>query len=785
MISGFQSLSTINSGLILQQLEQDVTASNLAQPSLDSQGYLMNSLERVNPGSAPSLSFNGANGFMSIGNGVTVDSITRLRNSFLDNQIRQESSLVGYDEILANSTGSGVLNQINSIINASPTTTLNYALTQFQSAWQTLGANTNPALDLADGASVVSAGTAFAQMANSQYNQLQGLQITYNNNIQGTVNQINQLFQQLNSINVQLNSTQGSNQNTLLDARDYALDKLSRLMNFQVTFGNNGTASLFLNGISLVGPSGAAQLQANIPDPNNPALVNITLEPFNSSVPMETGGGIVPVAIPSIVDLTTQITGGNLGGYLQARNVILQSYKQQVNQATTAAMNFTNTLQSAGFASNGVTTGTLFFEGTGASNIVVNGVLTTNSGLVAESSVAFGAAGAVAYPGAPVTGNQQIAQMLGGGNYGASPIINPGLMNLMAQNFSASAKAIGIPNPYAALGLTGSASIDGVTISYVPTDTISSILQQINNNVSGVTAVYNSSSQQFFIFSPNPVNITDISGLNPFANSTAAGAGWTNLSNFMVGTSTLNNSFTPNQAIVQSGGAPMNSIASIVPGNGPNDSAFAVTPSTTGSFTVNGVAAPIQWNNTQSLNTIRLQINASTAGIASQALAPPNILFSPFFGGNSVQIFKMQSDQPMQITDISGNFTSVVGLNNNTETLGQLSNSILGQVNTELSSQQMATGQAQDSLNQLNTAQANIAGIYTGGSSPVTTASGIPTSSNSGVPLASIQQQATQAATTYNALLEIMQVIDNMYQNLINVVGGGTTSSNSNNTFQG
>lgn len=210
MISGFQSLNTINSGLILQQLEQDINASNLAQPSLDSQGYLMNSLETINTSTSPSISFMGANGLMAVGTGVTADSITRLRDSFLDSQIRQASSTVGYNEILANAAGNGVLNQINSIINSSASNNLNYTLTQFQSAWNALGTNAIPANDAADRAAVVSSGNAFAQMANSQFNQLQGLQTTYNNNIQKTVSQINLLLQQLNSINTQLNTTQGS-----------------------------------------------------------------------------------------------------------------------------------------------------------------------------------------------------------------------------------------------------------------------------------------------------------------------------------------------------------------------------------------------------------------------------------------------------------------------------------------------------------------------------------------------------------------------------------------------
>jgi len=803
MISGFQSLSSINSGLILQQLEQDITASNLAQPSLDSQGYLLNSLERVNTGTAPTVSFSGANGPISVGSGVAIDSITRLRDSFLDGQIRSESTTVGYNEILANTSGTGVLNQINSVINSSSTNTLNYALTQFQSAWQALGANIVPANDAADRAAVVSAGTSFAQMANSQYSQLQNLQLAYNGKIQDSVTQINQLFQQLNSINQQLNTTQGSNPSSLLDARDYALDRLSRLMNFQVIFGNNGTASLFLNGLMLVSSGGAGQLQSDIPDPNNPALADITLVPPANLNSMQTGGNsnTVPPVPSSTVDLTSMITGGNLGGELQARNVILQSYKQQVNQATTAVMNVVNTLQSAGFASDGVTTGTLFFEGTGASNITVNGVLGSNNGLVAESSVAFGAAGAAAYPGAPLVGNQQISQMLGGGVYAGSAIVNPGLMNLLIQNFAASNGPINPTaapppppvNPYAALDTTvtsipgvGSFSINGVTIAYNgATDSLATIIQEINTNVTGVTAVYNAASQQIFIFSSGQVVMQDVSGIKPFA-SVGGNIGWTKLINFMVGTSTLNNSFDPNMPDVFVGAgqlwSPMNSIVpapnppptippTYQPSYGPNVSAFAVTPSATGSVTINGKI--ITWNNTEAFNTVRNQIQAAT-GVAAQAVTYINTLLPTFFGGNAVQVYEMQSGNPIQVYDDSGNFTATVGMNNNNNTLGELSNEMLGQVNSDLTNQQLMSSQAQDSLNQLNTAQANIAGIQSG---TPTSSTGIPTSSSAGVPLAAIQQQATQAALTYNALLEVMSVIDNMYNSLIDIIGGTSTST--------
>src|ERR1039457_3446194 len=112
MINGFMSMDTITRGLELQQLEQAVFSSNLANPSLDANGYLINSLQRVNVGeSAPNI-FGNVNGLMAASTGPLPDSITRLRNSFLDTQIQQVSSVLGREEVLANS-GAGILNQIN------------------------------------------------------------------------------------------------------------------------------------------------------------------------------------------------------------------------------------------------------------------------------------------------------------------------------------------------------------------------------------------------------------------------------------------------------------------------------------------------------------------------------------------------------------------------------------------------------------------------------------------------------------------------------------------------
>lgn len=784
MINGFQSINTITSGLILQQLEQEVNASNVANPSVDPNGYLMNSLEAVNVGTGAPITFGSGNNLLQIGTGPFGSSITRLRNSFLDSQIQQESTVLGQAEVLANAQGSGILNQIQNILAGG--TTLNTALNNFAASWAALGSNANPSTDGADRATVVQTGIAFAQLANSQFNQLENLQASNGQQINNTVVQINGLLQQLASINNQLLSTQGSNPNTLLDARDYALDRLARLVNIQTNFAANGTVNVYLGGssVTLVDVSGAAIFQTNPMNTHYPDLVGITIQTPE--------GGFYGASAKGIqYDIENSITGGNLGGELQAQYVIL-NYQRQVDQIATSVINVTNNLHESGYAADGVTTGTAFFSGTGAVDISVDAQVGANSGLVA----------AAINPASPTNG--LVAKFLSN------------LPNILGNNFIESANVIGFPpsaiDPTQPIGLQpllagptgpGQFTVNGVTINWTNADSIDTILNKINTSVSNVYAVYNATTAQFFMYSNKPIQITNLSG-----NFTT----WANIANVLTSTIRMNNYESPNMPLIDAsentvalGGyplaAPLNStFQSLNPfqlNAGPNSIAFKVVPSPTGAFTINGNT--FVWNNTMSLAGpnpvpgpnpnppttppeppgIGGLINIPPAtytlnGITSPnphpgwnaATGSPQISFNFDPATQTVSILSQQngavSPQPIVINDLSGNFTVFTGLNGSLP-IGSMASGIVSQVSSDAASHQALESQASNSLTQLNNAQANIAGVST-------------SSGQAGVPIATIEQQAMQSLISYNAMLEVLQVIDNMYVDLVNMVGGSTSS---------
>jgi len=722
MINSFQPLNTITSGLILQQLEENIDANNISQPSVDSQGYLMNSLEQVNSESNPSITFTGANGLLSIGTGASAESVTRLRSSFLDNQIQQESSVVGYDSVLYGAGGTGVMGEINAILTGS--TTISSALSSFTTAWSGLASAAN-ATNVALQNTVVAAGVNLAQTINSQYTQLKNLQTTVTGQISQTVIQINQILQQLSSINKQILSSPGSNQNNLLDARDYALDKLSQLTNFQATFNSTGTVNVWVGDLSLVDVSGAAILNANATNYNNTTQSDVTVQSSQGSV--------------TVANASALFTGGTLGGELNSRDVVVQNYMNQLNETASSVLTMTNNLSQAGYVANSTTTNIAFFTGTNAATIAVNGTL------VADST-----ASAVPYLPTEVNPSGATGQLAG---------FLANVQNLLAGNYLTSANqvAAGVVDPtlsistqIGAAATGGTFTINGAPVTYTAAQSIDAILSQLNA-ISGVNAVFNATTKKFEIFSNTPLTFVGTAG-DKFK--------WGHLESILISTVPINNILSENDAMVDYGNEPLNANYSIPgpPVTGPNSLAFLVTPSSNGVFSINGTQ--VSWNNSQTLNTI-----LSTAPFPIATVSPnwsfvlQKLALTNQTGGGT-------GATPIQLADVSGNFTSALWLQDSSTPIGEIVSNISTQLSAQTAFFQTAYTSSSASLTQLNNEQDNLAGAANS-----TTAAG----TTPGVPLATIEQQAFQSMITYNAMLEVMQIIDQMLADLVGI--SSTTSS--------
>jgi flagellar hook-associated protein 1 FlgK len=96
----------------------------------------------------------------------------------------------------------------------------------------------------------------------------------------------------------------------------------------------------------------------------------------------------------SLVNVTGRITGGELKGWIEARNVHIDDYINRLDTLAGTMISEINTLHSAGFTLDStLTTGVAFFTGSNASDIAVT------PGIAADPNLVAAASSAAALPG--------------------------------------------------------------------------------------------------------------------------------------------------------------------------------------------------------------------------------------------------------------------------------------------------------------------------------------------------------------------------------------------------
>ncbi len=236
-IPTLQGLQTALSGLVAEQAALDVTGNNITNS--DTEGYsrqravLQTNEPIVIPAISP-LTGRGA----QLGTGVSVETITRVRNIYLDAQYRAQNSALSEA-----STQSEELTQAQAAFNEPSSSGLASRISAFWSAWSDLA---NAPTSLAAKQGVVAAGQSLAStlhelsaqlstistQAGAQYTALAGP----SGEVQNDADQIAQLNGQ-----IKLAEEAGQKPNEMLDRRDLLLDKLSSLAKVTVSQQADGT----------------------------------------------------------------------------------------------------------------------------------------------------------------------------------------------------------------------------------------------------------------------------------------------------------------------------------------------------------------------------------------------------------------------------------------------------------------------------------------------------------------------------------------------------------------
>ncbi|AFM01833.1 flagellar hook-associated protein FlgK [Desulfitobacterium dehalogenans ATCC 51507] len=223
MRSTFSGLELARRALESQQIALDTTGHNIA--NANTKGYTR---QVVNLQATLSDRIPGMGNYLSIGTGVTVKSIERARDIFIDRQFRWENSKYSYWAARENT-----LMKIEGLLNEPSDNSLSNDLTQFWNAWSVLANNPE---NLGARSVILERAATLADTLHHIDQQITELQKSLDSSVRVQVGQINNYAKQIQELNHQIKKVQvsGDNPNDLLDQRDALVDELSKLVNVRV-----------------------------------------------------------------------------------------------------------------------------------------------------------------------------------------------------------------------------------------------------------------------------------------------------------------------------------------------------------------------------------------------------------------------------------------------------------------------------------------------------------------------------------------------------------------------
>jgi flagellar hook-associated protein 1 len=222
----FTIFNIANRGMSTQQRAINVTSHNIANANTAGYSRQRALIETTRPFGMPSLNNTAEPG--QIGTGSQVSVIERVRDSFLDYQVRNETST--YGEFSARDK---FLGEIEGIFNEPSDTGISTLVGKFFDSWHSLAGNPQSSNSRTI---VVQQAAALADAMNHTATQLNKLNENVQQVIGNTVFEVNDVLNQINQLNQQIIGVKVSGQmpNDLMDRRDQLLDNLSSKFNIKI-----------------------------------------------------------------------------------------------------------------------------------------------------------------------------------------------------------------------------------------------------------------------------------------------------------------------------------------------------------------------------------------------------------------------------------------------------------------------------------------------------------------------------------------------------------------------
>ena len=307
MASSFAGIEIGKRSLMAQNQSILTAGHNIS--NADNEGY---SRQRVNlrafdPLYRPDLTREERPG--QVGQGIDVQSVTRIRDELLDIRITAQANLESYWE-----TRDKYYSMLEKLYNEPDDISIRTTMDKFWDSWQEL--SVYPESQAARQA-VVSRGESMVNGVKQRFIGLQGVAAMINGDIEATVKQVNDFSLQIAEINKEIirSEAMGDYPNDLYDRRDLMVEKLSKLINITTDRRDPDEFMVHIDGHILV-QGGAARTYDVVPLTDNNGYTKVVWADTQNDA---------------------FFAGGSLGALIELRDVDIRTEVQNLN---TVAMNF-------------------------------------------------------------------------------------------------------------------------------------------------------------------------------------------------------------------------------------------------------------------------------------------------------------------------------------------------------------------------------------------------------------------------------------------------------------
>jgi|BioPla2DNA2_1021312.scaffolds.fasta_scaffold05468_6 flagellar hook-associated protein 1 FlgK len=278
MSAGFGAFEIARSGMHVNERGLFATGHNIS--NVNTPGY---SRQQSVIATGPYIGVNG--GKYQIGLGASVQETRQIRHMFLDNIYRLESTTLGYWE-----TRAKTFNDIEAILAEPLGSGLQEVMNQFWDSWQELSKDPS---SLTARAMVRQRAESLVYHINHVGMQLDRLQQDLNSELQVRIDEVNDITRQIAYLNVEILKIEVTNDkaNDYRDQRNSLLDRLSKLLDIEVTEMQDGQLDITCGGYFLVHRDKNTNIYAQEKSPGDIFFTPMLEDPEDIELPVK--GGII------------------------------------------------------------------------------------------------------------------------------------------------------------------------------------------------------------------------------------------------------------------------------------------------------------------------------------------------------------------------------------------------------------------------------------------------------------------------------------------------------------